>query len=245
MIKIDPEFKALIPPLSPEEREQLEANILQDGCRDPLVVWNDVIVDGHNRFEICTRHKLPYDVKRYDFDDRDAAMDWIEKNQLGRRNLSPDNFRIITGRRYLREKKKQGGTGAHRHKEQSGKDYHSVESPSLSKTAARHAAEAGVSEKTIRNNAKAVEALEKHPEQMEAVMRGEKKLHEAVREVAPVDTTPKHEPTMSKAQLAKTPSAVGMYFSKQAIDKLKNIPENDSERGKAFKQVKEWIDENK
>lgn len=54
-IKIDPEFKALIPPLDADERAQLEANIVADGCRDPLVLWCDVLLDGHNRHEICTR----------------------------------------------------------------------------------------------------------------------------------------------------------------------------------------------
>lgn len=53
-IQIDAAFKAQIPPLSVEEREQLEANIAAHGCRDPLTVWNGVLLDGHNRYEICT-----------------------------------------------------------------------------------------------------------------------------------------------------------------------------------------------
>ena len=57
---IDPEFKALIPPLVPEELAQLEANILADGCRDPLVTWRGILIDGHNRFEICSRHGLEF-----------------------------------------------------------------------------------------------------------------------------------------------------------------------------------------
>lgn len=87
MITIDPEFKALIPPLSTEELHQLEANILQDGCRDPLVVWNGILVDGHNRFKICTGNDIPFETKEYDFDSRDDAKVWIIDNQLGRRNL--------------------------------------------------------------------------------------------------------------------------------------------------------------
>ncbi|WP_296174212.1 hypothetical protein [uncultured Brevundimonas sp.] len=60
MIRIDSEFRAYIPPLSDEERQQLEANIVADGCRDPLLVWDDVLIDGHNRYEICTRLGLAY-----------------------------------------------------------------------------------------------------------------------------------------------------------------------------------------
>lgn len=87
-IQIDSEFQALIPPLSAEERAQLEANLLADGCRDPLVVWGDVLVDGHNRYEICTRHDLPFDTVEVEFDGRSHAVEWIIKNQFGRRNLS-------------------------------------------------------------------------------------------------------------------------------------------------------------
>ena len=57
-LKIDPEFQSLIPPLSPDEFRQLEENILKDGCRDPLVYWNNTIIDGHNRFKICTQYGI-------------------------------------------------------------------------------------------------------------------------------------------------------------------------------------------
>lgn len=87
-ILIDSEFQALIPPLSVEERDQLEANIVADGCRDPLVVWGDVLIDGHNRYEICTRLGLPFEVVAKEFANRDEVTEWVIKNQFGRRNLS-------------------------------------------------------------------------------------------------------------------------------------------------------------
>ena len=59
-LKTDEEFKHLIRPLRQREYTQLEQNILSDGCRDPIVVWNDVIVDGHNRYEICMRYGIPF-----------------------------------------------------------------------------------------------------------------------------------------------------------------------------------------
>lgn len=58
----DEEFKHLIRPLRQREYTQLEQNILSDGCRDPIVVWNDVIVDGHNRYEICMRYDIPFGI---------------------------------------------------------------------------------------------------------------------------------------------------------------------------------------
>ena len=87
-ITIDPEFKALIPPLAPEELSQLEVNIIADGCRDPLVTWQGALIDGHNRYEICTRHGLPFETVEVDFADRTAAMLWMIDNQKGRRNVS-------------------------------------------------------------------------------------------------------------------------------------------------------------
>lgn len=87
-MKIDNEFRALIPPLSADEYAQLEANIIADGCRDPLVVWDGTLIDGHNRHKICTEHGIPYATKEHAFADRDAAIIWIIENQFGRRNLS-------------------------------------------------------------------------------------------------------------------------------------------------------------
>jgi 16S rRNA G966 N2-methylase RsmD len=86
-ITIDAEFQSLIPPLRPEELAQLEANVLADGIRDPLVVWDGVLIDGHNRYGLAQKHTLAYQVVQKDFADRDAAVLWIVYNQFGRRNL--------------------------------------------------------------------------------------------------------------------------------------------------------------
>lgn len=90
--RVDEEFKNLIPPLSPDEYKQLEDNILADGIRDPLVIWNlpgsRILVDGHNRFEIAQRHGLEYETVDIQFESRDDAEAWIIQNQFGRRNLS-------------------------------------------------------------------------------------------------------------------------------------------------------------
>jgi len=88
MMKIDSEFHDLISPLSDEEKNQLEANILADGIRDPLVIWNDTLVDGHHRYEIAKRHNLTYRTVELNRDTRDDVMLWMIDNQGGRRNLS-------------------------------------------------------------------------------------------------------------------------------------------------------------
>lgn len=88
-IQIDPEFRALIPPLTNDERKQLEANLKVDGCREPLVLWKGLLLDGHHRFDICTREKLVYRTVEVSCADRDDAKAWIIRQQFGRRNLQP------------------------------------------------------------------------------------------------------------------------------------------------------------
>ncbi|WP_312644145.1 hypothetical protein [Hydrogenoanaerobacterium sp.] len=102
-LKIDEEFKNLIPPLSPDERKQLEENLLQDGCREPLCVWNKTILDGHNRYEICTRHQIPFKIAHIFLRSREEAVAWICANQLGRRNITDESRRYLIGKRYKME----------------------------------------------------------------------------------------------------------------------------------------------
>ena len=86
---IDPEFRDLIPPLNEEELKLLETSIVADGCESPLIVWNGVIVDGHNRYAVCRKHEIPFAIQEKEFSSRDDAMLWMLRNQLGRRNLNP------------------------------------------------------------------------------------------------------------------------------------------------------------
>lgn len=88
-IVIDKEFRTLIPPLTAEEYNGLEASILAEGCRDALVLWGDILVDGHNRYEICTSHDVPFKTVQREFEDRNDVKLWMMKNQLARRNLQP------------------------------------------------------------------------------------------------------------------------------------------------------------
>lgn len=88
MLKIDPEFADLIPPLTKDEHESLESSLLADGCIDTLVVWHDTLIDGHNRYEICRKHAIEFGVTNLNLPTRDDAIMWIVLHQLGRRNLS-------------------------------------------------------------------------------------------------------------------------------------------------------------
>ena len=87
-VTIDDEFHALIPSLSDEERTQWEENLRAEGCRDPLVTWRGLLLDGHHRLAICTQYGLACTTVELDLPDRLAARIWIIRNQLGRRNLN-------------------------------------------------------------------------------------------------------------------------------------------------------------
>jgi len=210
-IIIDPEFKALIPPLAPEELAQLEANIIKDGCRDPLVVWkvvdehadadcvkaandggevycsecrkdvtvsvesrsivcdecghelspyrhDEILIDGHNRHAICTKHGIEFETVEMEFADRESVMDWMDANQLGRRNLTPDAFRLALGRRYNRTRKgvgKPAGTILGQNEPIS--------------TAAKLAKEHSVSEATVKRAGKFAEEVAAKPELQNAI----------------------------------------------------------------------------
>lgn len=106
LLRIDSEFESKIPPLTEEEYQLLEENILQDGVvLNPLIVWNGCIVDGHNRFRIIQAHpEIKYTVFEKEFPDRYAAIAWICCNQLGRRNLTPQQKKYLIGQRYEAEK---------------------------------------------------------------------------------------------------------------------------------------------
>lgn len=87
-LSINNKFKDLIPCLSNEEFLQLEENILRDGIREPICVWNGVILDGHNRYSIAQKHVLNFQTKEMTFDNENECIYWIIKNQLGRRNIT-------------------------------------------------------------------------------------------------------------------------------------------------------------
>lgn len=104
-LNIDPEFQRFIPPLTTQEFELLEQSITREGCRNAIVTWYGVILDGHNRYAVCQKHNIPFSVKEMYFESRDEAISWICANQLGRRNITEETRRYLIGKRYDAEKR--------------------------------------------------------------------------------------------------------------------------------------------
>ena len=152
-IVIKKELQDLIIPLSKEEFSQLESNIKSEGCREALVAWDKrdelILIDGHNRFKICNKHNIPFEVVKLKMDTLDEVKIWMLNNQLGRRNLNPDQLSFYRGLKYLGLKRKKGG-------------YENVKSKGFNEpsTAENLSQEFNVSESTIKRDAKYAEGLE-------------------------------------------------------------------------------------
>jgi len=150
--QIDPEFQGLIPIMVKEERDALEASILAEGCRDALIVWGDLLVDGHRRYEICKAHDLEFKITHREFESRDQAKIWIISNQFARRNLTPKQISYLRG---IRQKIERGETVC---------------------SSAKLAKEYGVSSKTIERDAEFAAAIDQlPPEEKTKVLTGETK----------------------------------------------------------------------
>ena len=179
-IEINQEFKALIPPLSLEEYSQLEKNIIADGCREPLVVFNNTLVDGHNRYEICTKHDLPFSILDKEFADCGAAKLWMIDNQNGRRNLT-DGWKY-----QLTQSKKEIllEVGKVKHAETAGK---SIETLSTIDNVSKHNTQKTIANDLGWSTGKVAMAdkvwKEATPEIKEQVLSGEVSINEAYKAV--------------------------------------------------------------
>ena len=128
-LTIDPEFEAKCPPLTEDELAQLEENILEEGLvLMPLIVWNNTIVDGHNRYKIAQKHPgIEFRIHEKQFNNRYEAISWICKNQLGRRNLTPMQKKYLIGARYDAEKMAHGGDRKSEQAKSSDQNGHLIE----------------------------------------------------------------------------------------------------------------------
>jgi N6-adenosine-specific RNA methylase IME4 len=196
-IIIDSEFKALIPLPAADELRQLEENILQDGCRDPLVVWDGILIDGHNRHEICTRNGLPFQTVQIQFESRAHARIWMRHNQAGRRNLTTawrldfelgnkEDFLVIT--QNSRKEKMTGNQNASKEKTELSQNDNSV-LPEVN-TQKEIAKAAGVSTGLV---GMAEQIIKKAPELWEKAKQGDVSISSAYQQIRRIEKEEKRE----------------------------------------------------
>ena len=186
-LKIDPEFQNQIPPLTDDEYKQLEENILKEGkLLSPLIVWNNTLVDGHNRYAILQKHpEICFSTMPLRFESREEVLAWICKNQLGRRNLTPEQKLFLIGKQYEAERAEHGCTrddvqrtnGQFSRSSQNGNSGESI------KTCERIAKENGVSKNTVLRASKYMKGVEIAEEMMpglkQSILSGQTKVSKA------------------------------------------------------------------
>ena len=212
-LKIDPEFSAQILPLSFEELQQLEMNMIRDGkLTDPIIVWNKTILDGHNRYNILRKHSfIEYEIKEMEFSSHQEALIWICNHQLGRRNLTPERRKYLIGKRYEMEKQVSQNRG--NQYTSAKKDATDQNDPCQNKsgshvTRQRIANETGTSEGYVQRAEKymnGVEAAdEAAPGAREEILNG--KIKAADREICAIAKAPKEQRPEIVAELRKPKS---------------------------------------
>lgn len=194
-LKIDQEFQSKIPPLQFEEEQQLEQNIIAEGrLLNPIITWNGYILDGHTRYRILKKHGfIKFEVEEIQLANKYEALAWICKNQLGRRNLSPERKKFLLGKEYESTKLAVGAPLGSKHGiRKCGQNDHIF---TESRTCQRIASEHGVGEKTVRRAEKysqGIDAAEEAvPGAQEEILTGRIKATDA--QIAALPAIPKEE----------------------------------------------------
>ena len=207
-LKIDPEFSAQILPLSFEELQQLEQNIIAEGrLLNPIITWNGYILDGHTRYRILKKHGfIKFEVEEIQLANKYEALAWICKNQLGRRNLSPERKKFLLGKEYESTKLAVGGQPGNCNKVNRCDQNDHIDSEK--RTCERIAVEHGVGSATVRRAEKYMNGVEAAddaaPGAREEILNG--KIKAADREICAIAKAPKGQRSEIVAELRKPKS---------------------------------------
>ena len=229
---IDPEFEQQIPGLASDEFNQLKRNVLADKrILTPLIVWGRTVIDGHNRYRILKQYPdIPFTVTQMDFPDRYAAMAWICRNQLGRRNLTSEQKRYLIGRQYEAERASHGGRREMERNKASGRFTASVQNDPLRSghaTRDRIAKENGVTESFVmraQGYANGVDAAEEAlPGIKKELLDG--KIRPTNKKVAAVAKAPPEEREELARKLREPQKRAGKKKEKKTGQKQDPIPD--------------------
>ena len=235
----------MIRPLTTAEREQLEANLMADGCLDAIITWKGIIVDGHNRYEICAEHGIPFNVIEKEFDCRESVIAWICNHQLGRRNLSEATRKYLIGVQYDAEKisrSLRNKMGLNQYGRLDPESEAEIEKSEYKRhlTAERIARENNISPATVQKYSlysKALEKLKKKvPEIFPKILSGEYKIsHENVVELA--ELSPQEIKIVMSNIEAKEEASNRYKVPRTAIQELPRRKEPYKEMGATIKDM--------
>ena len=166
-IKIDPELRDLLCPLSEGEFKTLRGSLLADGCLQPLIIdeKTGVLIDGHNRFKICKEENIPFEVKTLIIGGRESIENWIIRNQVGRRNLTAERMEVYIARIYKHAKKPKGFQPGEQWEGNAGgkpvQGQNDLTQKTSNKAAKDVGEKVGKSEATVRRIEKKIDAIDK------------------------------------------------------------------------------------
>jgi len=227
-IIIDDEFRDLLPALDEETYKALEENLLQNGCRDAIVLWEGVLVDGHNRYEICTKHDIPFNTVDKEFASRDDALIWIISTQVSRRNLTPIQLSHYRGLHYITDKKLRGNKSAKNQRKE--EMVQNEPFPKSQQTSLLLAEKYRVSYSTIKRDAKVAAAIsaigEVSPDAKRKILSGESNIDK--KELERLSASPKEEIEAAAAEIEN--GAYGKNGKK--ADPARSASGQDQEQGK-------------
>jgi hypothetical protein len=235
-ITINEELQAYIDPLTNDEHTALERSLLAEGCRDALVLWGDLLVDGHNRYGICKKHSIAFNtVQNEAFKSMDDVHLWMIDNHLGRRSVSDFQRGVLA----LRKKEILSSRAAEARQSSADVATQSSEEPALTRDVIARAARvstvtlgqiekiqktatpelvSAVKAGVVSINAAAAISSLPNDKQNEAVAGGKKELRQVARQVREAKLPPKPEPVPPPADA--TPEQLVIHRLTQSVTEL-------------------------
>lgn len=220
-LEINEKFRLLIPALDRNESELLMLSLRAEGCRQPITVWKgkNIIVDGHNRYAVCTKLNIPFEIEEMEFEDEYSVMIWMINNQFARRNLSIEyRLDLACKLKEVEQEKAEARMLAGKKVEENTLASHDARVNKKGKSLAQIAEKAGTSTRT----AERYDTIQRKgtDEQKEALRSGQKKIGTVYKEIQakekPAEKTQSNEcdiEKLLKGKTIKTPYLI--IYSKQ------------------------------
>lgn len=202
---IDPEFVACIPPLTQDEFEQLERNVVSAGKMfSPILVWGETIIDGHNRYRILQNHpEIEYRLEQIEFENRYEAIAYICGNQIGRRNLNETQIDYIIGKKYDAEMESHRLT-AQKNRGEGGRFHRCVQiEHNGGRTCEVIAKQFGVSASTVRRNMQFAKGLDAAEEALPGIREQilQREITPPMKEISEIANLPQEERKIASERL--------------------------------------------
>jgi len=238
-MQIDIELNNYIRPLRNEEYEKLKESVLLEGIRDPLVVWNGMLLDGHHRYKIAQAYNLEYKTTEIDLPDREAAKEWILTNQLGRRNLTQQEASYCRGKLYKSRKLNHGGNRKS-----------NTQNGNLKSTAEELGEQYGVSKNTIIRDEEYSDAIDRVAEKVgndDAILSGQASIPKKdvdelikIKQEAPEYVKPIMDGEMTIAEARKKHQETTRLNERQDLAKAGMSVSNNDKWNVWYADIQEW-----